>query len=379
MLPLRTNCPQCKKRIPALRALLAQCPFCKLGDYHAPVASMPEESMLWRGELLLFRALGVPSPQINTPADMFTDAPLLGLCPMDYFHLYRSMTRTLSHLFWPEDILKLCLNLHVLTQEEMATHSMLYGASQAPEVVLFHALFSRWPHNFFLFLDIVYQAFILGDHFEEVLRGFHALFEEELRGEAFAWVLQAYRDHLEQFQREKRARAESEALSACTIPLPGSIRQSIERKREVLHTMQEGWSGFHEWLALRERCIRQAEEQEQAKRRRIQELLPLPRRVVPQPWENLASVITRAAQVMGYSQPGWILRPEKAGYSIPREALPPVVIKWVMKWSRYCGVGKLGLYSSTEGDEQYAKGTTNVYKRVQAGSHTFGEDKRQEY
>lgn len=86
--------------------------------------------------------------------------------------------------------------------------------------------------------------------------------------------------------------------------------------------MQEGWDGFHEWLVLRERRIRQVEEQEQVKRRRIQELLPLPRRVVPQPWEDLASVITRAAQIMGYSQPGWILRPEKAGYNIPREALP---------------------------------------------------------
>jgi hypothetical protein len=162
-----------------------------------------EDSTLFQGELLLLKSLGVPFPQINVPADMFTDSPLLSLRPVDYFHLYRSMTGTLSHLFWPEDIPKLCLKLHVLTQEEIATHSMLYGAAQPREVVLFHALFSRWPYNFFLFLDTAYRAFILGDHFEEVLRGFYALFEEELRGEAFAWVLQAYRDHLEQFQREK--------------------------------------------------------------------------------------------------------------------------------------------------------------------------------
>ncbi len=30
--------------------------------------------------------------------------------------------------------------------------------------MLFHALFSRWPHNFFLFLDIAYRALILGGY-----------------------------------------------------------------------------------------------------------------------------------------------------------------------------------------------------------------------
>jgi hypothetical protein len=102
LLLLRTNCPHCKKHIPALRAALG--PFCKQGDYRAPTAHMPEESVLLKGELLIFRALGVPCSKINAPPDGFTDSPLLGLNPVDYFHLYRSMIRTLSHLVWPEDI-----------------------------------------------------------------------------------------------------------------------------------------------------------------------------------------------------------------------------------------------------------------------------------
>src|SRR6266851_3859668 len=89
--------------------------------------------------------------------------------------------------------------------------------------------------------------------------------------------------------------------------------------------MQEEWDGFHELLALRERHIRQREDQEQAERRQIQELLPLPRRAVPLPWEDLASVITRTAQVMGYPQPDWILHPEKVRYHVPREGLPLLV------------------------------------------------------
>jgi hypothetical protein len=211
-LPLRGNCPYCKKRIPALRAELAQCPFCKKGDYRKPAQHVQENSMLFQGELLLLQSLGVPFPHINVSVDVFGDSPLLGLRPMDYFHLYRSITEKLSYLFWPEDIPKLCLKLRVLRQEEMVTHSVLYGASQAPEVVLFHWLFSRWPDNFFLFLDIAYRSFILGGYYEEILRGFHTLFEEELSGETFAWILLAYRNHLEQFQRGKQARAESEAF-----------------------------------------------------------------------------------------------------------------------------------------------------------------------
>ncbi len=211
-LPLRTNCPSCKRRIPALRAKLCRCPFCKRGDYRVPTARVLENSVLFAGELLLLRSLGVPLPQVNAPEDMLSGSPLLSLRPVDYFHLYRSLTQTLSGLFQPEDIPKLCLKLRILTPEEIATRPMLYGASRAPEVVLFHALFSRWPHTFFLFLDVAYRAFIIGGHYEEVLHGFHTLFEEELAGEAFAWILQAYRDHLEQFRQEKQARAESEAF-----------------------------------------------------------------------------------------------------------------------------------------------------------------------
>jgi DNA-binding transcriptional MerR regulator len=39
-------------------------------------------------------------------------------------------------------------------------------------------------------------------------------------------------------------------------------------------------------------------------------LAPIPARVVPYPWEDLASYITRVAAEMGYKNPGWILHPE---------------------------------------------------------------------
>ncbi len=43
---------------------------------------------------------------------------------------------------------------------------------------------------------------------------------------------------------------------------------------------------------------------------KISILFPIPARVVPNPWEDLASYITRVATEMGYRNPGWILHPE---------------------------------------------------------------------
>ncbi len=52
-----------------------------------------------------------------------------------------------------------------------------------------------------------------------------------------------------------------------------------------------------------------------------QYLPPLPRRAVPRPWEDLASVISRTARLMGYEWPWWILRPECSPYAIPSKRL----------------------------------------------------------
>src|SRR2546429_299913 len=42
--------------------------------------------------------------------------------------------------------------------------------------------------------------------------------------------------------------------------------------------------------------------------------LPVPTR--PRPWEDLASLLSRASAQMGYSNPAWILDPEEIPYTI---------------------------------------------------------------
>ena len=49
---------------------------------------------------------------------------------------------------------------------------------------------------------------------------------------------------------------------------------------------------------------------------------PLPQRVIPQPWEDLPSVISRVARKMGYERPEWVLRPEAFSHSVAPNTLP---------------------------------------------------------
>ena len=54
----------------------------------------------------------------------------------------------------------------------------------------------------------------------------------------------------------------------------------------------------------------------------LQDLVPLPRRVLPRPWEDLASVLSRTARKMEYPHPKWIMQPESIAHRIEPDALP---------------------------------------------------------
>lgn len=53
----------------------------------------------------------------------------------------------------------------------------------------------------------------------------------------------------------------------------------------------------------------------------LSEVHPLPLRLLPLPWEDVASFISRNAERMGYEYPLWILRPEAIPYCIESEGL----------------------------------------------------------
>jgi TniQ len=62
-------------------------------------------------------------------------------------------------------------------------------------------------------------------------------------------------------------------------------------------------------------------QQEQHVQKYVHKALPLPRRVVPQPWEDLASVLSRTASKMGYEHPQWLLSQTNIQHKIKPGAL----------------------------------------------------------
>src|SRR6185312_2969886 len=96
----------------------------------------------------------------------------------------------------------------------------------------------------------------------------------------------------------------------------------MRRKRVTLDTVGEWWDDLQQRQALRAEHTRQMEEREQVLYRQIKVVPPLPRRAIPKPWEDLASVVARSAHAMGYAHPRWVLLSQKVEYGVRTEALP---------------------------------------------------------
>ncbi len=76
------------------------------------------------------------------------------------------------------------------------------------------------------------------------------------------------------------------------------------------------------WPYVRKEEEERLRQLDREKQRRIQELPPLPLRILPLPREDLASVLSRAARRMGYEKPEWLLRLESVPHKINPDNLP---------------------------------------------------------
>ncbi len=75
----------------------------------------------------------------------------------------------------------------------------------------------------------------------------------------------------------------------------------LGRTEDAVDIRQVWGNSFNEWRSSHTERLRREEERERTKQRQIMELPPLPRRAAPHPWEDLVSVLSRTARVMGYA------------------------------------------------------------------------------
>jgi hypothetical protein len=73
-----------------------------------------------------------------------------------------------------------------------------------------------------------------------------------------------------------------------------------------------------QWSYMR----KEDEDKLRQKLRRIQELQPLPLRVLPLPWEDLGSLLSRTAREMGYEKPEWLIRLKNVPHKMNPDDLP---------------------------------------------------------
>src|SRR5260370_5019437 len=71
-------------------------------------------------------------------------------------------------------------------------------------------------------------------------------------------------------------------------------------------------------------CFRKLEEKHMQDTSWMQSTAPLPVRTIPNPWEDLPSLISRASANMGYQNPIWILSPQDIGHIIWTQRLLPL-------------------------------------------------------
>src|SRR5204863_3915493 len=82
---LHMHCPQCHRPIRALRREYYRCSFCHTGDYRSlEVSFLSDKHLLFMEELLLVKALGIPSTATaDLPVELAL-SPLMLLEPADY-------------------------------------------------------------------------------------------------------------------------------------------------------------------------------------------------------------------------------------------------------------------------------------------------------
>jgi hypothetical protein len=181
-----------------------------------------------------------------------------------------------------------------ITRDDVLMHQEIFATSDATVFFLFHAVFLQWPTQFFRLLDLFYMLAIppfLGTNKTAVVDLCQQLFSN-------TWLQPAFQNH-QQFYR-----SDNETASHAHKYMRTIIKQLNLPTKEP--TQPQYPNIF-------------TEEKQQGMR-------PFPR-IVPFPWESLASVVARACHLFGLSHPEHLLRTAFSFRSIDKHNLPTICMR----------------------------------------------------
>jgi hypothetical protein len=181
---------------------------------------------------------------------------------------------TLTQTFPREELLALLVALSALSADDVLGYSELFLSSDTAAFFFFHALFLQWPTRFFHLLDLFYQLAVppfLGREKNAVVDDCQHLFSD-------AWLQPAWQNHLQIYHADE------------------NMAQDTQTRMITIMKRLNYPSTAH-------RQLQQASMLAQAK----QQDTSLDLRVVPFPWESLASLVARASHLFGLSAPEHLL------------------------------------------------------------------------
>ncbi len=272
---LRDTCPHCSRTISALRIDPFCCPFCQQGDYRVPVSGpIAQDHPLQMSTILFLRALGITFSE-----EGFSLQQICPLLPQKasntYVSLLRHIMKTLMKAFSLEELLALLIAMSEITRDDVLMHQEIFATSDATVFFLFHAVFLQWPTQFFRLLDLFYMLAIppfLGTNRTAVVDLCQQLFSN-------TWLQPAFQTH-QQFYRSDNETASHAHRYMITIMkqlnLPSKKQSQLQQANISIEEKQ-------------------------------QNMPPYPR-IVPFPWESLASVVSRASRSFGIRHPKQLLR-----------------------------------------------------------------------
>jgi TniQ len=206
---LRMHCPECRQPIRALRRDAYRCPSCHTGDYRrGAISFLSDKHPLFQEELLLVKALGLPSAALPDLPVELAFSPVLHLKPADYWYLFRQTASFLRH-FHHELRLELGAMLHLFPYQEILA-DYADCQTQAIAITFFHAVFADWPQQFFTFLDYLFRLSLSSEYYLRVAEAYGAFMEQETTRRRFPWLFLTYQDYVDYFERARRGVLERE-------------------------------------------------------------------------------------------------------------------------------------------------------------------------
>lgn len=139
------------------------------------------------------KALGISSiAPPDVPVEL-SPSPVLPLKPVDYWYLFTQTSSFLRH-FDHELLLEFGAILHLFPYQEILAE---YSDCQTQAVAI-------------AFLDYLFQLSLSSEYYLRVARAYGAFMEQETTSRRFPWLLLAYQDYLDYFERTRRGVLERE-------------------------------------------------------------------------------------------------------------------------------------------------------------------------